>query len=212
MRLRRIKGAEEAVAASPRCVSSPETHKGSWSALFQNSNPIHMEIGMGKGRFITTLAGENPRVNYIGIERYESVLIRALQKIEEESLPNLKFICMDAMQIPDVFAQGEAERIYLNFSDPWPKDRHAKRRLTSRIFLERYDKILPPFGRLEFKTDNRGLFEFSLKELPEAGWSIDALTWDLHRDASMNAENVMTEYEEKFSSLGNPIYKLIASR
>ena len=212
MRLRRIKGAEEAVAASSRCISSPEAFKENWRDVFKNGNPIHIEIGMGKGKFITTLARENPDINYIGIERYESVLLRALQKTDEESLSNLKFIRMDAMQIPDVFAQGEAERIYLNFSDPWPKDRHAKRRLTSRIFLERYDRILPPSGRIEFKTDNRGLFEFSLQELPKAGWNIDAFTWDLHHDASLNAGNIMTEYEEKFSSLGNPIYKLIASR
>ncbi len=212
MRLRNIKGADEAVANSPFCIQSPSKLKGSWKQFFGNDNPIHIEIGMGKGQFIIALAKENPQINYIGIERYTSVLLRALQKMEAEPLDNLKFLCEDAMILPDVFAPGEVEQIYLNFSDPWPKDRHAKRRLTSRTFLERYDQFLAPFGHLEFKTDNKGLFDFSLEEIPDAGWKIDAYTSDLHHDASMNAGNIMTEYEQKFSSMGNPIYKLIASR
>lgn len=212
MRLRRIKGAEEAVAKSPYCISPTENLKGKWHGVFMNQNPIHIEIGMGKGQFLTTLAKENPDINYIGIERYESVLIRALQKMESSPLTNIKFICMDAMRLPDIFCPKEADRIYLNFSDPWPKDRHAKRRLTSRVFLDLYRQVLSPFGHIEFKTDNRGLFDFSLEEIPQAGWKIDAYTFDLHQDASMNEGNVMTEYEQKFSALGNPIYKLIASR
>lgn len=159
-----------------------------------------------------SLAKEHPDINYIGIERYTSVLLRALQKMELEPLDNLKFLCIDAATLPDIFAAGEVDKIYLNFSDPWPKDRHAKRRLTSRTFLERYNAILAPEGHIEFKTDNRGLFDFSLEEIPQAGWKIDAYTFDLHHDDSMNQGNIMTEYEEKFSSLGNPICKLIASR
>ena len=212
MRLRRIKGAEEAVAKSPFCILSPETLKGTWSQFFGNENPIHIEIGMGKGQFITTLAKANPDVNFIGIERYESVIIRALQKMGDNAPKNLRFICMDAIQICNVFAEREVEQIYLNFSDPWPKERHAKRRLTSRNFLNLYEKILIPSGHIEFKTDNRGLFDFSLEEIPSAGWNIDACTFHLHQDSSMNRGNIMTEYEEKFSSMGKPIYKLIASK
>lgn len=212
MRLRNIKGAREAVSKNPLCIQMPENFKGTWQALFQNENPVHIEIGMGKGQFIIGLANENPDINYIGIERYESVLIRALQKLADKPLPNLRFICMDALLLPEVFSKNEIDRIYLNFSDPWPKERHAKRRLTSKTFLECYQKILSPAGRLEFKTDNRGLFDFSLEEIPSCGWKIDAFTFDLHHDASMNEGNIMTEYEQKFSAMGNPIYKLTASR
>lgn len=211
MRLRNIPGADEAVTASPYCVQSPASQKGSWHACFSNSHPIHIEIGMGKGQFIMALAKKNPHVNYIGIERYTSVLLRALQKIEQDPPPNLRFLCIDAKTLDDVFCAGEIGRIYLNFSDPWPKDRHAKRRLTSRTFLDIYRRILAPSGQIEFKTDNRGLFDFSLEEIPSAGWSIDAYTFHLHQDAILNAGNIMTEYEEKFSSLGHPICKLIAS-
>ena len=212
MRLRNIKGADEAVANSPLCLHTPTEHKGNWKSLFSNDHPLHIEIGMGKGQFIMSLAKEHPDINYIGIERYTSVLLRALQKMELEPLDNLKFLCIDAATLPDIFAAGEVDKIYLNFSDPWPKDRHAKRRLTSRTFLERYNAILAPEGHIEFKTDNRGLFDFSLEEIPQAGWKIDAYTFDLHHDDAMNQGNIMTEYEEKFSSLGNPICKLIASR
>lgn len=212
MRLRRIKGADEAVEQNPYCVSSPAELKGKWHALFENNNPIHIEIGMGKGRFIMTLAETFSDVNYIGMERYTSVLFRALQKAEQNPMPNLRFLCQDAARLPEFFAPGEIDRIYLNFSDPWPKDRHAKRRLTSKTFLECYRQVLSPFGRIEFKTDNRSLFDFSLEEIRLAGWNIDAHTSDLHKDPVMNKGNIMTEYEEKFSSLGNPIFKLIASR
>ena len=152
-------------------------------------------------------------MNYLGIEMYDSVLLRALQKREqEEELPNLYFIRMDARKLPQVFAPGEVDRIYLNFSDPWPKERHAKRRLTSRQFLARYDQILTPEGEIHFKTDNRPLFEFSLEEVKEAGWNLKAHTFDLHHNLALCEGNVMTEYEEKFSSQGNPIHKLIADR
>ena len=166
---------------------------------------------MGKGRFLHTLAKSNPQINYVGIEKYSSVLLRAIQKMEEDERPNLKFIRMDAEDIDKVFGKGEVDRIYLNFSDPWPKDRHAKRRLTSRQFFARYDQILKKEGHLEFKTDNQDLFTFSLEEVPEAGWKLDASTRDLHHDPVLSEGNVMTEYEEKFSFKGNPICKLIAS-
>ena len=212
MRLRNIKGADEAVAESIYCIQNPRDYRGNWRTLFSNTNPIHMEIGMGKGKFIMELASQNPSVNYIGVERYTSVLYRALQKMETETLPNLKFLCVDAKILPEIFAPGEIDKIYLNFSDPWPKDRHAKRRLTSGAFLSCYDSVLKPEGTIEFKTDNKGLFDFSMEEIPGQGWKINASTTDLHRDTSMNQGNVMTEYEEKFSAMGNPIYKLIASR
>ncbi len=214
MRLRNIPGADEVVSNSPYCIQNPTKLKGLYKKeVFGNDNPIHIEIGMGKGQFITTLAKENPDINYIGIERYTSVLLRAIQKVQDEEIPNLRFICFDAAEILDVFACHEVDRIYLNFSDPWPKDRHAKRRLTSSTFLNRYNSILSKEGHIEFKTDNRDLFDFSVEEIDNHPlWKLDAVTYDLHNDDTMNAGNIMTEYEEKFSSKGNPICKLITSR
>ena len=212
MRLRNIPGADEAIADSPHCIQEPMAEKGRWHLIFGNENPIHIEIGMGKGQFIMKLAKEHPDINYIGIERYSSVLLRALQKMEIEPLPNIRFLCMDASIITEVFDKEEVAKIYLNFSDPWPKERHAKRRLTSRQFFERYDKILAGNGVVEFKTDNDDLFAFSMEEVAEAGWTLDAHTFDLHHAPVLNEGNVMTEYEEKFSSLGHPIHKLIARR
>ncbi len=212
MRLRNVPGSREVIADSKFAVTDPEKHKGIWKDHFGNDNPIRIEIGMGKGRFIMDLAELNPDVNYIGIEKYSSVLLRAIQKQEERQLPNVCFIRMEAETITEVFDKGEVDRIYLNFSDPWPKDRHAKRRLPSREFLRRYDEILKKDGVVEFKTDNVDLFAFALEEAPAAGWKLDAVTHDLHNDSVMNEGNVMTEYEEKFSSKGNPICKYIISR
>jgi len=212
VRLRNIKGADEAVAASSFVIHDEETKAGTWNEIFGNDRPVHIEIGMGKGRFIMDLARQNPEINYVGIERYSSVLLRALQKMEEEPLPNLYFICMDAGNLTKVFAPGEVGRIYLNFSDPWPKDRHAKRRLTSPEHLKCYDAVLARTGQLEFKTDNEALFDFSLDSIQESGWQLLGCTRDLHHDPTMNEGNIMTEYEEKFSSRGNPIYKLTAVR
>ena len=158
------------------------------------------------------MARLHPEINYIGIEKYPSVLIRGIQKMEKEELPNLYFIRMDAEELTDVFGEGEVDKIYLNFSDPWPKDRHAKRRLPSREFLRRYGEILISDGVVEFKTDNHDLFQFALEELEPAGWKIVQMTKDLHHDAQMMQGNVMTEYEERFSSKGNPIYKYIITR
>lgn len=211
MRLRHIQGSEEAIAESPYVIQNPEEHRGNYGSLFGNDNPIEIEVGMGKGRFIMELAARNPEINYIGIERYSSVLLRALQKRAELELPNIYFMCVDAIELGKFFAPGEVSGIYLNFSDPWPKDRHAKRRLTSPDFMKVYDQILAKDGRVEFKTDNQGLFAYSLEAIPEAGWTIEQFTHDLHH-SDMAEGNVMTEYEMKFSAMGNPICKLIATR
>ena len=211
MRLRNVRGAREALQESDFTVNEPSEYRGKWLELFENNNPLHVEIGTGKGRFLMTLAEQNPDINYIGIEKFSSVLIRAIEKQRELALPNLYFIRMDAENIEEVFAEGEVDRIYLNFSDPWPKDRHAKRRLTSKQFFARYDKILDKNGRVEFKTDNRDLFDFSVESVKEAGWNLSAVTYDLH-NSDMNEGNIMTEYEIKFSEMGNPIHKLIANR
>ena len=214
MRLRNIPGSKEIIGSSRYVVQEPQNQKGRWAERFSRTAPLHIEVGMGKGRFIMDMARLHPEINYVGIEMYDSVLLRAVQKMDqmEEALPNLCFLRVDARELPEIFAPGEVDQIYLNFSDPWPKDRHAKRRLTSRQFLERYDRILKPEGRLEFKTDNRDLFEFSLEEAAAFGWKILASTFDLHKDEALCRGNVMTEYEEKFSSQGNPICKMIISR
>ena len=212
MRLRNVPGARDVMDANEYVYTEPEGMAGTWSQIFGNNNPVHIEIGMGKGRFITTLASMNPDINYVGIEKYSSVLLRAVEKQDELCLPNLRFIRMDAENITSVFGKEEVDRIYLNFSDPWPKDRHAKRRLTSRQFFARYDEILKSTGRVEFKTDNRPLFDFSVEEANEAGWKLSVCTYDLHNDEKLVKGNVMTEYEERFSSQGNPICKLVAIR
>ena len=212
MRLRNITGSREMIRESGFVVHEPEEMRGRWKEAFGSDAPLHVEIGMGKGRFLMDMARLHPEISYIGIEKYSSVLLRAIQKMQEDPLPNVKFIRMDAEEIEAVFGEGEVDRIYLNFSDPWPKDRHAKRRLESRQFLKRYDRILKKDGQIEFKTDNRELFAFALEELPEAGWRAKAVTWDLHGDPAMNEGNVMTEYEERFSALGNPICKYIIER
>ena len=202
MRLRNVPGAREVMVENEYVFTEPEGMCGTWKEVFGNDNPIHIEIGMGKGTFITTLAGMNPDINYVGIEKYSSVLLRAVEKQDELQLPNLRFIRMDAENINEVFGVDEVDRIYLNFSDPWPKDRHAKRRLTSRQFFARYDKMLKKEGR----------FDFSVEEVKEAGWNLVECTYDLHSDERLNEGNVMTEYEKKFSDMGNPICKLIADR
>ena len=212
MRLRNVPGARDVMDANEYVYTEPEGMAGTWSQIFGNNNPVHIEIGMGKGRFITTLASMNPDINYVGIEKYSSVLLRAVEKQDELCLPNLRFLRMDAENITSVFGKEEVDRIYLNFSDPWPKDRHAKRRLTSRQFFARYDEILKSIGRVEFKTDNRPLFDFSVEEVNEAGWKLSVCTYDLHNDEKLVKGNVMTEYEERFSSQGNPICKLVAIR
>lgn len=214
MRLRNIPGADDVILTHPAAVKNETMHRGNWRTVFGNDHPIRIEIGMGKGQFILHMARQNPDINFIGIERYSSVLLRALEKYDTDEfkvLQNIRFVCMDAADLGDVFAPGEIDRIYLNFSDPWPKARHAKRRLTSTQFLKRYEPVLSGGGFVEFKTDNRQLFDFSLEQAEEAGWQLIAHTFDLHQDPALNAGNIMTEYEAKFSAMGNPIHKLIAA-
>lgn len=212
MRLRNVKGSKETIEESYYVIKNPEEQKGKWEQVFGNSNPIYIEVGMGKGKFINTLAQNNSNINYIGIEKYTSVLVRAVDKVQHLELNNLKLIRMDAENILEVFDQYEISKIFLNFSDPWPKDRHAKRRLTSKEFLSKYNVILKKEGCIEFKTDNKALFDFSVEEIPSAGWKLEACTYDLHADEILNVGNVMTEYEEKFSKENVPINKLIAIR
>ncbi|MCL2718354.1 MAG: tRNA (guanosine(46)-N7)-methyltransferase TrmB [Lachnospiraceae bacterium] len=214
MRLRNVAGSKELITESRFVVSEPGQYKGKWNSYFKNANPIQIEIGMGKGQFITEMAKLNPEINYIGIEMYSSVLYRAVKKLERTTLDlhNLVLLRIDARDLTTVFAENEVSRIYLNFSDPWPKDRHAKRRITARGFLAIYNEVLKADGLIEFKTDNEKLFHFSLEEREAAGWNLDKISYDLHNDAEMMRGNVLTEYEEKFSALGNPIYKYIISR
>lgn len=211
MRLRNVPGARETIIENQFSIQEPEQKKGKWAEVFGNDYPIHIEVGMGKGQFIIEMAKRNPEINYIGIEKYSSVLVRAVEKLEDFEQNNLRLIRMDAENIEEVFDKDEVDRIYLNFSDPWPKDRHAKRRLTSTRFLERYNNILTPEGRVMFKTDNKDLFDFSLEQVEEAGWILENHTYDLHH-SEYNEGNVMTEYEEKFSAKGNPICRLVAYR
>jgi len=209
MRLRNVKGAREEMLVNRFVVQQPAQYKGKWKEFFGNENPIYIEVGMGKGKFITANAQQNPDINYIGIEKYSSVLIRAIEKQEQLELPNLFFLREDAERLEEFFDEKEIARVYLNFSDPWPKDRHAKRRLTSVQFLKRYKAILEEDAHIEFKTDNRPLFDFSLEQVSEAGWQLVMHTFDLHNSEFVEG-NIMTEYEERFSGMGNPICKLIA--
>ncbi len=216
MRLRHIAGSEDYIKESSDCINNPEEYKGRWCELFKNDNPIRIEIGTGKGQFIRQLALRDKEHNYLGIERYETVLMKAVQrkhKLEKEcgTLDNLYFICMDALRLTEVFAKGEVEKIYLNFSDPWPKARHEDRRLTSGKFMKLYESVLADDGVVEFKTDNVGLFDYSLEAVPAAGWKIIYMTRDLHSEAEA-ADNIMTEYEEKFSQKGQHICKFIARK
>ena len=212
MRLRNVPGSREFIAASEHVIPEESLPgcRGRWKEIFGSDHPIYIEIGTGKGRFITEMAKANPSFNYIGVEKYSSVLIKAIKKLDAlPDIRNLIFLRMDAEYITDVFGPGEIAGIYLNFSDPWPKDRHAKRRLPGREFLARYRQILADGGRVEFKTDNQELFSFAVQAAHDCDYTVLACTRDLHHDRELCAGNIMTEYEEKFSSLGNPICKLI---
>ena len=207
MRLRNVPGSRENIAESSFVIQEPEKYKGKIQDFFPSKQPLFIEIGMGKGQFITELAKLHPEINYIGIEKYSSVLVRALEKQAELELPNLKFIRMDAENINDVFGKDEVDGIYLNFSDPWPKDRHAKRRLTSMQFFARYELLLKPEGKIQFKTDNSALFDFSLEEVEATNFKATEISYDLH-NSEWNEGNIMTEYEERFSKKGNPIKRV----
>lgn len=206
MRLRKVKNALEKLRQNKTYfIDNPQEHIKEWEKVFGNSYPIHMEIGCGKGKFIYEMAKNNPNINYIAIEKYDSVLLRVLEKIENETIPNLKLVVLDASNLKNYFSSAEISRIYINFSDPWPKSAHQKRRLTYKSFLESYAYILKSEGEIFQKTDNRKLFEFSLQSFSEQGWILSNISLDLHKDAL--EDNIMTEFEEKWSKLG-PIYRL----
>lgn len=208
MRLRNVPGARDDIAVSPFTIKNETRCKAKWNEIFGNEHPLYIEIGMGKGQFVMEMAERNAGYNYVGIEKYSSVLVRALEKQERKQLPNLFFIRMEAENIGEVFAKGEVAGIYLNFSDPWPKDRHAKRRLTSLQFLERYEQILAQEGHVIFKTDNRELFDFSLEQVALApNWKLLNYTFDLHNSDYVEG-NIMTEYETRFVEQGNAICRM----
>ncbi|HEA4076680.1 TPA: tRNA (guanosine(46)-N7)-methyltransferase TrmB [Enterococcus faecium] len=209
MRVRNRPGAAEMLAAHPNFViSDPTLWKGKWNELFENDHPIHIEIGMGKGQFITGMAKAHPEINYIGVEMQVSVVSIALDKLIEQPLPNLKLLHVDGSALTEYFADSEVDQIYLNFSDPWPKKRHEKRRLTYKTFLAVDEQILRPNGEIHFKTDNQGLFEYSLASFSQYGMILKRVWLDLHQ--SQFEGNIMTEYEEKFSSKGQRIYRVEA--
>lgn len=203
MRQRNVKNKKEIINNSSYIVLNPNDYKGKWNKLFNNNNPIYIEIGMGKGDFILENAKIYPNINFIGIEKFDSIIALAIKKIDKEEISNLKLIRMDAINIMDVF-EKEISKIYLNFSDPWPKPRHEKRRLTSSVFLSKYESVFKNVPVIEMKTDNQGLFEFSLISFTNNGYRIDEISLDLHHSSISN--NIMTEYEKKFSALNNPIY------
>lgn len=209
MRLRKIKNAEEIIAQHPDLVlQQPEQYKGKWQDVFGNNHPIHMEVGMGKGRYIRDMALKYPEINFVGVEVVPSVMVRAVEKFTPERLPNVRLLCVNAEELPNIFEVGEVDRLYLNFSDPWPKNRHEKRRLTYKSFLQIFKTILIPDGEIHLKTDNRGFFEYSLVSMSQFGMVLLDVSLDLH--ASGYEDNVMTEYEERFVSLNQPIYYAVA--
>lgn len=209
MRAKHKPWAKDKLLAHPEvCIADPETYKGKWRTLFGNDHPIHIEIGSGKGSFVSGMAKQNPEINYIGIEIVESIIISALDKVLEAEVDNVRLLSVDAAYLTDYFEDAEIARVYLNFSDPWPKKRHAKRRLTYPQFLDSYKQILKPDGDIHFKTDNRGLFEYSLVTFSEYPLQLTYLSLDLHK--SDFEGNIMTEYEAKFLEKGFPIYRLEA--
>lgn len=209
MRVRKRKGAEEHLENNPHYViSNPEEAKGRWHEIFGNNNPIHIEVGSGKGAFITGMAEQNPDINYIGIDIQLSVLSYALDKVLDSGAKNIKLLLVDGSSLSNYFATGEVDLMYLNFSDPWPKKKHEKRRLTYKTFLDTYKDILPEQGEIHFKTDNRGLFEYSLASFSQYGMTLKQVWLDLH--ASDYQQNIMTEYERKFSNKRQVIYRVEA--
>jgi tRNA (guanine-N7-)-methyltransferase len=208
MRLRNVKNKEIILDSCEILIRDPKWFKGNWKSVFNNNNPIYIEIGMGKGDFIIQNALRYPNVNFIGIEKYDSVLVRAIEKLPKD-ISNLKFIRMDAKEIDEIFDK-EIDRLYLNFSDPWPKDRHYKRRLTSYVFLNKYEHIFKNEKSIHQKTDNRSLFEFSLISLVENGYKLKEISLDLHNSGRDNI--IMSEYEKKFVAKNNVIYYLVAKK
>ena len=217
MRLRHIKGCEDFISDAKECIREDKAieQKGKIQDIFKEKRSLQIEIGMGKGQFIRNMAIKNPDINFIGIEKYESVLMKAIQRKRnletEKEIDNLRFLCADARKLAEIFHVGEVDKIFLNFSDPWPKDRHANRRLTSPDFLNIYDTILKKDGVIEFKTDNKGLFEYSLEVIKDSKWKLNYCSFDFHSEKESEG-NIMTEYEEKFAGQGNKICKMIISR
>ena len=220
MRLRHIKGCEDFIHEADECIEEADarTYKGKWHLLFNNNKDIHIEIGMGKGLFIRRMAARYPDINFIGIEKYTSVLMKAIQRLRlerqaaeyDKTAGNLYYACIDASTLKDIFEPGEVSKIYLNFSDPWPKARHSHRRLTDKYFLDIYSTLLETGAKVEFKTDNTALFEYSLESIKNSDFELDFYTYDLHNERRI--ENIMSEYEEKFSKNGQKICKLVAIR
>lgn len=208
MRLRNVRGASDIIESCPYIIKDYKSYKGSYKNLFKNNNPIQIEIGMGKGNFIIGMAKKYPNINFIGIEKFDSVIVRALEKLDDD-IPNLKLIRMDATEIEDVFYK-EIDTIYLNFSDPWPKNRHESRRLTSKRFLDRYENLFLNSKNIVMKTDNRKLFEFSVISFVEQNYKIEKISLDLYKDDI--TDNVQTEYEKKFHNLGYSIYQIIVKK
>lgn len=197
MRLKHIKNAEEIISKSKYLEQNPRENKGKWNKVFNNDNNIEIEIGTGKGKFIIEKAIQNPNINFIGIEKYDSPLVSAVKKLEELELNNLRLVCIDALEIEEIF-DHEVDKIYLNFSDPWPKKRHAKRRLTSSVFLNKYESLFKNEKRIEMKTDNDDLYDYSCESFIENGY-------DIVKTDTNYLDTIRTEYEDKFISLGKNI-------
>jgi len=209
MRVRNILNAKELLKEYNNYIEEPNLWKNKWKYYFKSNNPIHIEIGMGKGQFLTTLAKTYNSINYIGIEKIEELVLKSLRNLENQEIKNISLIHLNALSLQDIFEKGEVDRIYLNFSDPWPKARHEKRRLTHGNFLNMYKSILSEDGEIHLKTDSLDLFEFSLDEIKKADMYLDEVIYDLYDKE--NNEIAKTEYEEKFIAQGKPIYKCIAS-
>lgn len=208
MRLRKVKKAREIIARHPEIViPNPQEYAGKWSQFFKNNNSIYLEIGMGKGKFLIDNALKHPEINFIGIEKFDSVIVRACEKLIGQPLPNIALINEDALKLLDFFGEGEVSKLFLNFSDPWPKSRHAKRRLTNPGFLKIYKKLLQKNGVIQLKTDNQKLFEYSLKEMNNFGMIFEEISLDLH-NSDYNENNITTEYEERFIKRNHNIYYL----
>ncbi|GKU84837.1 tRNA (guanosine(46)-N7)-methyltransferase TrmB [Niallia sp. NCCP-28] len=206
MRVRHKPWAKDKLSAYPQyVVQNPEENRGNWQNIFEQKGPIHIEVGTGKGRFISEMAKANPSINYIGIEIQESVIVTALDRLIDADVPNIRLMNSNAADLTTFFAENEIDRVYLNFSDPWPKTRHEKRRLTYKTFLNTYEKILVKNGEIHFKTDNQGLFEYSLWSFSQYNMLLKYISLDLHN--SNYEGNIETEYEEKFSNKGSRIYR-----
>ena len=220
MRLRHIKGCEQIIESSNICLH-PKIINNNYEKLdigriFDNNNPLYIELGMGKGKFICESACANKNINYIGIEKSASIILKAFTNYNTyktpNSLSNLYFLCINIEKLPEILVDNSITKIFLNFSDPWPKKKHEHRRLTSEFFIKIYKKLLINDGIIELKTDNKDFFDYSLEQFRLNQLDIVSFTYDLHNDDTMNTDNIMTEYEEKFSKKGNPICKFIAKK